>query len=98
LLAAPDAIAQGTYVVVKKDRQPNQGTVRLYVDGEKKDENNYEIRPAGEHRHKAFTLGANPGAELNASLEIYEIILYNRALSDAELTGLDKYLKSWRGQ
>jgi hypothetical protein len=98
LLATPDAITQGAYVVVKKDREPNKGQARMFIEGELKKEVDYDIRPAGDKRHRAFTLGANPGGELNASLEIYEIIVYSRALDDAELAALDKYLKSWRGR
>lgn len=91
-----DAIAQGSHVFLKRETAPNEGRASLIREGEVLAEQDYRHREAGNARHTRMTLGADPIGALPSAFELYEVILFDRALSEDELATLQNYLESWR--
>lgn len=78
---------------VKKENAPGRGETRLLADGQPAGTDAYAFASTDAPPNKGYLLGTRLNDTARGTpVEVFEVILYDRALNDSEIETLNRYL------
>ena len=92
--AGTNPVVQRALVWVKKEDAPGKGSVRVMADGQPAGADTYAFASTDAPPNKGYLLGTRLNDTARCTpVEVFEVILYDRALNDSESEALNRYLQ-----